>query len=60
MPMDSPQGGPALKSISVVQPGHDSQDISLHDLRPNTQPGPQSQYVQLNLNVICLLILVVD
>jgi len=80
MSMDSPQGGLALESISVVTPGHDSRDIPLHELKPDTQPHdsqrvalqdlnprrndaqpvPQSQYVQLNLNVICLLIVVVD
>jgi len=57
MPMDSPQLGPALESIRVV--GHDSQDVALQDLNPrrnDAQPVPQSQYVQLNLDVICLSI----
>jgi len=60
MPMDSPPLGPALESITA---GNDSQGIALQDSNPrrnDAQPVPQSQYVHLNLDVICLSILVVD
>jgi hypothetical protein len=62
MPMESPQPEHALESIGVVARGHDSQAIALQDSKPrhkDAQPVPQSQYVQLNLDVICLSILVV-
>jgi len=57
MPVDSPQLGPALKSISVV--GHNSQHVALRDSNPrrnDAQPVPQSQCVQLTLDVIYLSI----
>ena len=57
--MDSQPLGPALESITV---GHHSQGVALQDLNPrrnDAQPVPQSQYVQLNLDIICLSILVV-
>ena len=57
MPMDSPPVGPAWESITV---GHDSQGVATQDSNPrrnDAQPVPQSQYVQLDLDVICLSIL---